>query len=419
MFIDQARITVKAGDGGAGAAHFRREKYVALGGPDGGNGGRGGSIYLRATVHQNTLMSFAHRQEYSADNGEAGQGSLKQGVSGKDLYIDVPEGTVAYDARTGELLGDLTKDGETCLVAAGGRGGRGNTVFKSSTRQAPHFAEKGGPGQRRELRLELKLIADVGLLGKPNAGKSTFLSRISKAHPKIADYPFTTLSPNLGVAEVDQRSFVVADIPGLIEGAHQGVGLGLDFLRHVERTRLLVHLLDGTAEDPLADYEAINKELALYSERLAAKPQIVVLNKIDVTEAREILQLVREALAGKVDHVYAMSGVSGEGLQEVLRAIADTLQALPEEQEPDEMFVFKPAEINPHLVTIEELEPGVWRFSGVEIERLAAMTDWFNDEGAERFERILVSRGVSAQAEEAGVAFGDTVFIGDLELQWD
>jgi GTPase len=306
------------------------------------------------------------------------------------------------------------------LVARGGRGGRGNEAFKSSTNQTPRFAERGEPGEERTLELELRLIADVGLLGKPNAGKSTLLASVSAARPKIADYPFTTLSPNLGVVEIDDRSFVMADVPGLIEGAHEGAGLGLQFLRHVERTRLLVHLLDASSPDPTADYRAINEELALYSERLAAKPQIVVLNKMDLTDADEMLALVREELADEVDEVMAISAVTRQGVVEFLRVLAARLETLPEEEpEQPELYVFRPHEqAESTAVEIIQEAPGVYRIAGAEIERLAIMTDWSNDEAIERFERILHARGISARMDEAGVELGDTVFIGDIELEW-
>jgi len=327
-------------------------------------------------------------------------------------------GTVVRDKATQEVLGDLTIHGQVLLVARGGRGGRGNEAFKSPTRQAPHFAEKGEPGQERTLVLELRLIADVGLVGKPNAGKSTLLASVSAARPKIADYPFTTLSPNLGVVEVDGQSFVMADIPGLIEGAHQGAGLGLTFLRHVERTRLLVHLLDGASADPLADYRAINRELALYSEKLASKPQIVVLNKMDLPEVPARYEALRQALQGEVEQLLAISALTRQGVPELLRAISARLAQLPREEPRPSVFVFRPHEKESPLFTVTRERPGVYRLEGEEIERLARMTDWTNIESIERFERILQARGISAKLVEAGVELGDTVIIGDLELEW-
>ncbi|NLG48629.1 MAG: GTPase ObgE [Chloroflexi bacterium] len=418
MFFDEATITVRGGNGGNGVVSFRREAHVPLGGPNGGNGGKGGDVYLRVNGQMNTLVFFTRQRRFHAENGEHGSGQSKQGRSGDDLYIDVPPGTIVRNQDTGEILGDLVYEGQTLLVAAGGRGGRGNEAFKSSTRQAPRFAEKGAPGESYTLKLELKLIADVGLLGKPNAGKSTLLSRVSAARPKIADYPFTTLSPNLGVVEIDQRALVFADIPGLIEGAHEGAGLGLQFLRHVERTRLLVHLLDGASPDPLEDFRAINRELALYSEKLAAKPQIVVLNKMDLTEARESLAELQRELGNEVGHVYAISAVTGENVRELLRAIADRLAELPKEEPEAPMFVFRPHERESVAFTITQEAPGVYRLAGEEIERLAVMTDWSSYEAAERFARILHGRGITAKMEEMGVEVGDTILIGDMELEW-
>ena len=416
LFFDEATITVRAGRGGNGCVSFRREKYVPFGGPNGGHGGAGGNVYLRVNPHLNTLLPFAHQRHFAAENGQHGMGKGMHGRDGADLYIEVPPGTTVRDARTGELLGDLTQPGQELLVARGGRGGRGNEAFKSPTRQAPRFAEKGAPGEERTLRLELRLIADVGLVGKPNAGKSTLLSRVSAARPKIADYPFTTLAPNLGVVEAEGRTFVMADIPGLIEGAHAGAGLGLQFLRHVERTRLLVHLLDGSSPDPAADYAAINRELALYSEKLAAKPQIVVLNKLDLPEARARWAPLKKELGLEV---LGISAVTGEGISGLLRVIAERLEELPTEEPLEEMPVLRPLEARENTAfTVEKLGDGVYRVRGQEIERLAMMTDWANDEAIERFERIMIARGISARLEEEGVRLGDTVYIGEIELEW-
>jgi GTP-binding protein len=418
LFFDQAALAVQGGDGGNGCVSFRREKFVRFGGPDGGNGGRGGSVYLRVNPQLNTLVAFNKRRRFTAEDGGHGQGQGMQGRTGVDLYVDVPPGTVARDMATDAVLGDLTSDGQVLLVAQGGRGGRGNQVFKSSTRQTPRFAERGQPGVKRDLVLELKLIADVGLLGKPNAGKSTLLGAVSEAKPKVADYAFTTLSPSLGVVEIDKRAFVMADIPGLIEGAHEGAGLGLEFLRHVERTRLLLHLLDGSSADPIADYRAINRELGLHSESLVRTPQVVVVNKIDQPEARSRAQGVQETLAGEVGQVYAVSALTGEGVPELLRAIADRLAQLPHEAPPDELYVFRPSRRESNAFEVVCEGPGIFRVKGEEIERLAIMTDWSNHEAMERFERILQARGISASLEDAGVQLGDMVSIGDIELEW-
>jgi GTP-binding protein len=417
LFFDEATMVARAGHGGNGCVSFRREKFVPFGGPDGGHGGAGGNVYLRVNPQLNTLIAFSRRRHFIAEKGQHGQGRRMHGRNGENLYVDVPPGTTVRDRASGEIIGDLTQPGLELLVARGGRGGRGNEAFKTSTRQAPRFAEKGEPGEERIIDLELRLIAAVGLLGKPNAGKSTLLSRVSAARPKIADYPFTTLTPNLGTVEVDQRTFVMADIPGLIEGAHEGAGLGLQFLRHVERTRLLVHLLDGASPDPAADHAAINRELALYSNRLAAKPQLVVLNKLDLPEARQRWSSLAHDLG--VEEVLGISAVTGEGLDGVLRRVMDLLAELPDEEPEQELFVFRPLERQESTAfTIEQDGPGVFRVRGEEIERLAQMTDWSNDESMERFERIMISRGISAQLDEAGVKLGDTVYVGEIDLEW-
>jgi GTP-binding protein len=298
MFFDEAKIYVKGGDGGDGSVAFRREKYVPFGGPSGGHGGAGGSVYLVVDRNLNTLVHFKSRAHFKAERGGRGSGQKQQGKKGKDRLVPVPPGTTVHDAETGEFLADLVEEDQRVLVAQGGRGGRGNSAFATPTNQAPSMAEHGEPAPERWLRLELKLIADVGVIGMPNAGKSTLLSVVSAARPKIANYPFTTLQPNLGVVRLDEyRSFVMADVPGLIEGASEGAGLGHQFLRHVERTRLLIHLLDGAALDPLADYALINKELTRFSERLADKPQLVVLNKIDLPDAQAWWPLIEEEMA--------------------------------------------------------------------------------------------------------------------------
>lgn len=418
MFFDEVTIQVRGGDGGNGCVSFRREKYIPFGGPNGGNGGAGGGVYLRVNPHLNSLVALVRQRHYRAGGGGHGQGKSRQGPNGDDLYIDVPSGTVARDADSGELLGDLTAVGQTLLVARGGRGGRGNEAFKGPTRQTPRFAERGEPGHARRVVLELRLIADAGIVGKPNAGKSTLLSVVSAARPKIADYPFTTLSPTLGVVEVDGDTFVLADIPGLIEGAHEGAGLGIQFLRHVARTRLLVHLVDGANPDPVGDYRAIHRELELYSPELAAKPQIVALNKMDLTGAADKLSALRRAIGPEVGRVYGISAVTGEGLQDLMRAVAERLAALPRVASPEEVYVFRPHERERTGVTITQEAPGVYRLAGEEIERLARMTDWSSYESAERFERILTARGIAAKLEEAGVELGDTVLIGDIELEW-
>jgi len=335
MFVDEAIIRVKAGDGGNGCVAFRREKYVPRGGPSGGDGGRGGDVILVASLHHNTLLHFRFNPEHRAERGRHGEGSNRSGRSGADLEVPVPVGTVVYDADSGEPLFDFTAPGQRFVAARGGRGGRGNQHFATPTRQAPDFAEKGQPGEERRLRLVLKLLADVGLVGFPNAGKSTLISRISAARPKIADYPFTTLEPHLGVVQMpDLRTFVVADIPGLIEGAHEGHGLGDRFLRHIERTRLLLHLVDvseASGRDPRRDFDVILAELASYSEELARKPMFVVATKLDVLQDRRRLESLRRKASRKGLPFFAISAVTGLGLNELLHAVAGAVLPAPAE----------------------------------------------------------------------------------------
>ncbi|MBX6423756.1 GTPase ObgE [Thermosulfurimonas sp. F29] len=321
-FVDRVKIHVKAGDGGHGCVSFRREKYVPRGGPDGGDGGDGGDVILVADSQLHTLYDFYHRVHFRAENGRPGMGKKMTGRDGEDLILRVPVGTVVRDAETGEILGDLVQPGQRLVVARGGKGGRGNARFATPTNQAPRYAEPGKPGEERWLVLELKLIADVGLVGLPNAGKSTLLSRISAARPKIADYPFTTLQPNLGVVSLsDERTFVVADLPGLIEGAHQGVGLGLEFLRHVERTRVLLQLVDAASPDPLHDFEVVEREMAHYQPELLRKPRAVALNKIDLIPERAVLNPVREKIEARGHPVYLISAATGEGIRELLEGL--------------------------------------------------------------------------------------------------
>jgi GTP-binding protein len=327
VFIDEVRILVKAGDGGNGCMAFRREKFVPRGGPSGGDGGRGGDVFLVASPHQNTLLHFRFNPEHKAERGRHGEGSNRTGHEGHSIDVLTPVGTVVYDAETGEKLHDFTTPGERFLAARGGRGGRGNARFATSTHQAPTEHEPGHQGQERRLRLELKLLADVGLVGFPNAGKSTLISRLSAAHPKIADYPFTTLEPQLGVVQLDDfRSFVIADIPGLIEGAHLGQGLGIQFLRHVERTRLLAHLVDvseSSGREPVHDFEIIMQELAAFSEDLAAKPMLLVATKIDVAQDPARLESLRALAADRGLPFFAISSVTGEGLDQLRYAMAE------------------------------------------------------------------------------------------------
>jgi GTPase len=334
-FIDEAKIYVKSGAGGRGCVSFRREKYVPHGGPNGGDGGNGGDVIIVTNENMSSLLDHRYKQHYKAKRGEHGKGKDMHGRNADTLYIPVPVGTIVRDFETGEVLGDLTQKDETLLVAKGGRGGKGNARFTTSTNQAPKIAEPGGEGEEKTLLLELKLLADVGIIGFPNAGKSTLISRISAARPKIADYPFTTLVPNLGVVSYgDGKTFVIADIPGIIEGAHEGAGLGIQFLRHVERTKLLIHLLDlspATGRDPIDDYETLNRELAAYSPELSKKPQIVTPNKIDITEAREKLKDVKKYFDKKGITIYPVSSATGEGLKELVFEAGKRLEALEDD----------------------------------------------------------------------------------------
>lgn len=425
LFFDEATINVKSGDGGHGLVSFRREKFVPRGGPAGGNGGKGGDIVLRADKSLNTLLAFKHQVHFRAERGGRGGSTNKQGKTGADCVVPVPAGTAVYLRETDELIADLVHDGQEAVVARGGRGGRGNAAFKSSTNQAPRVAERGEPGEELWLRLELKLIADVGTVGVPNAGKSTLLSVVSRAKPKIADYPFTTLTPNLGVVVVDHRDFVLADIPGLIEGAHAGSGLGHQFLRHIERTRMVIHLLNGLSPDPIGDFAAINAELELFNPLLADKPQVVALNKIDLPEVAEQWPRIKEELKARgVLEPLAVSALTGEGVQTLLRRVVAMLDELPEPATlADEPVIYRP-EIDEDYFEIEregtERTPGLarWRVSGVRIERAAAMTDWDYYESGLRFQRILDVMGISKALQKAGVEDGDTVAIGNTELVW-
>lgn len=418
VFFDEANIYVKGGDGGNGVVAFRREKYVPRGGPAGGHGGKGGDVILRADRSLNTLLPFRYKVHFKAGRGGHGSGNNKHGKAGEDCIVLVPPGTMVYLRDTGELIADLVEPGQEVVAARGGRGGRGNSAFKSATNQAPRIAEKGEPGEERWLRLELKLIADVGIVGVPNAGKSTLLSVVSRAKPKIADYPFTTLAPNLGVAVVGHRDFVLADIPGLIEGAHAGSGLGDRFLRHIERTRMLIHLLDGLSPDPLGDYEAINAELQLFNPHLADKPQIVALNKMDLLEVRELWPLVRQELEARgVEAPMAISASTGEGVPDLMRRALQMLDTLPPPPTvAPAPAVFRPEEDEDYFEISREGD--CWRVKGVRIERAAAMTNWDYYEAALRFQRILEAMGITQALEEAGIQEGDVVLIGDTELVW-
>src|SRR5512139_1539695 len=419
MFIDQVEIHVKSGKGGDGMVHFRREKFVPQGGPDGGDGGKGGDVVFEVKPTLNTLSSFRQNQKFKAEPGVNGGPSQMTGRNGKDLIIYVPPGTVMFDAETGELIGDLTEPGQKLTICKGGRGGRGNQHFATSRNQVPRTAEKGAPPEEKHLRLELKLIADIGLIGVPNAGKSTLLSVLTNARPKIAAYPFTTLEPNLGVANIDDDTTVVlADIPGLIEGASQGAGLGHDFLRHIQRTRVLIHLLDGLSEDPVADFSQINSELSLFDPNLGRKPQVVALNKIDQPDVQERLADIQKKFKELNVELMTISALARTNTRELLVRSYQTLQeAPPPEPVEQPLPVYKPKE-DPREFVVTREGANEWRISGAAIERAASMTYWQHDGSVRRFQKIIETLGVDEALRKAGVQEGDTVSIGEFELEW-
>ncbi|MCB9420690.1 MAG: GTPase ObgE [Ardenticatenaceae bacterium] len=418
MFFDRAKIYIKSGNGGDGMISFRREAHVPYGGPDGGDGGRGGDVVFVVNPHHNSLIRFHKNNHFRADDAKHGSTKRKTGASGETLRLEVPPGTIIRNAETGEQLADLTRENQEAIILMGGRGGRGNIHFANSVNQAPRIAERGEPGEEMWLELELKLIADVGIVGVPNAGKSTLLSVVSGARPKIADYPFTTLQPNLGVAPLDEfNTITLADIPGLIEGAAEGVGLGHDFLRHVERTRVLIHLIDGAASDPLEDWAMINQELSLYDIRLEDRPQLVVLNKMDLPDAVAWEPIIEEEVKKAGYPFCSISAATGQGVREMLFRVKQMLDEAPElEIADDEMIIIQP-EPDDAAFTIEREGSG-WRVSGRRIERIAAMTYFEFDATLIRFQHILESMGISDALKEAGVKPGDMVYIGDEELEW-
>jgi len=423
QFIDEAAIAVEAGNGGDGIVAWRREKYVPKGGPAGGDGGRGGDVYLEATPNLGTLVDFRFKKTFAADSGKAGATSNKSGRAGDDLIVAVPVGTLVYRAEIDaegvagqeRLFADLSEPFERTLIAKGGRGGLGNQHFATSARQAPHFAEKGEKGERCNVRLELKLLADAGLIGLPNAGKSTLLSVVSAARPKVADYPFTTLEPQLGVVRIDEEaSFVLVDVPGLIEGASRGAGLGDRFLRHVERTRVLIHLIDGakTPDEVLADKAVIENELAAWNPALARKPTIDVITKLDLPDARATFEELRATIPG----LRGISAATNEGVRDLMNAAWEVIRRMPA---PD-VAVPAPAiiDLRPDEPFEIRIEAGVFVVSGERVERLAQMTDFESDEGLMRFEQILAKMGVSKKLRELGVHDGDTVRIAGVEFDY-
>lgn len=419
MFLDQTKIFVRSGNGGSGAVSFRREKYVPRGGPDGGDGGRGGHIILVATHDLNTLSNFRYQQRFRAGHGEPGSGANCSGKAGNDLLIKVPVGTLVKNADTGKIIADLTEPEKEVIILNGGRGGRGNTHFATSTRQTPQFAEKGEPGRELTLELELKLLADVGLIGFPNAGKSSLLSRISAARPKVADYPFTTLEPNLGVVDYKSESFVAVDIPGLIEGAHQGVGLGHQFLRHIERTRLLIHLVDLSGlsgRDPYQDYLKINEELRLYNPGLADKEQIIAANKIDLPESRIAWETFKSQVT--MGTVIPISAATGEGIDLLLDTVIHKLAAIPKYR--TETFLEKQEADNVEEPAGTEIvrEDQAYRVLNTALEKRILRYDLDNDYSLQSFQRLLKRWGVLEALVKAGIKEGDLVRIGEFEFSF-
>ena len=422
MFTDYAKITIKSGNGGDGAVTFRREKYVAAGGPDGGDGGRGGNIYFRVNPNSNTLIDFRFTKKFKAQNGENGSGSNKYGKAGEDLYIDVPIGTIIKDSQTGKVVADLSQEGQIELILKGGKGGKGNSHFATSTRQVPRFAQAGEEGEEKEVILELKLLADVGLLGFPNVGKSTFLASVTEAKPKIANYHFTTIEPNLGVVKTKSgESFVIADIPGIIEGASEGVGLGIQFLRHVERTRLLLHVIDvsGTeGRNPVEDFYTINEELKKYSEKLSKRKQIIVANKIDIMQNEEGLKEL-EALAKKENiEIFKISGATGEGVTALLNRVTEVLKTLPKEElvENDERVIYTLEEDKDEFSIRKE--GNVFVIEGKAINRLMGRINIDDNESMYYFQKNLKSMGIEDKLKKQGIQEGDLVKVLNWTFEW-
>ena len=422
MFTDYVKIVIKSGNGGDGAITFRREKYVAAGGPDGGDGGRGGNIYFRVDPNANTLIDFRYTKKFKAQNGENGSGSNKYGKAGEDLYIDVPIGTIIKDAKTGKVVSDLSKQGQIELVLKGGRGGRGNSHFATATRQVPRFAQAGEEGEEKEVILELKLLADVSLLGFPNVGKSTFLSRVTDARPKIANYHFTTIEPNLGVVKTKTGdSFVIADIPGIIEGASEGIGLGIQFLRHVERTRLLLHVIDVSGiegRNPVKDYYTINEELKKYSEKLSKKKQIIVANKVDIMQDDTGFKELEKIAQKENLEIYKISGVTGEGVSELLDRVSSILKTLPKEEivEEAEKKVYT-LEDDENEFTVRK-EGEIFVVEGKAVNRLMGRINIDDNESMYYFQKKLKELGIEEELKKQGIHEGDYVKMLNWTFEW-
>ena len=422
MFTDYTKIIIKAGDGGNGVATFRREKYVAAGGPDGGDGGNGGNIYFQVDKDKNTLIDFRYNKKFKAKNGENGSGNHCNGRYGEDLYIKVPIGTVVKDAKTGKVIADLSNENQVELVQKGGRGGRGNSHFATSTRQAPRFSEDGEKIDEKEIILELKLLADVGLLGFPNVGKSTFLSKVTDAKPKIANYHFTTIVPNLGVVKTkDGNGFVIADIPGIIEGASEGVGLGIQFLRHVERTRLLLHVIDvsgSEGRDPVEDYHTINEELKKYSEKLATRKQILVANKIDVMQDDERLKELEELAKKEKLELFKISGVTGEGVSELLNRVSEVLKTLPKEEivEEEDKVIYTLDDDKEEFTVRKDGDTFV--VEGKAVNRLMGRINIDDNESMYYFQKKLKELGIEDELKRQGICEGDYVKMLNWTFEW-
>ena len=423
MFTDYAKIYVSAGKGGDGAVAFRREKYVAAGGPDGGDGGKGGDVYFEVNPDSNTLIDFRYKKKFKAENGNNGEGGHKYGKSGEDLYIKVPLGTIVKKSDTGEILADLSEENKKVLVLKGGRGGKGNSHFATATRQAPRFAQKGEDGEEGELILELKLLADVGLIGYPSVGKSTILSVVTSATPKIAEYHFTTLEPNLGVVKSEcGDSFVIADIPGLIEGASEGVGLGIQFLRHIERTRLLLHVVDvaGTeGRNPVEDFYTINKELEKYSKKLATRKQIIVANKIDSMQDESLYNELENVAKENNMEIFKVSAATGQGMKELMIEVSKILKTLPKEdlvEEKEAKKVYKLEEEQQFTIVKEE---DMYVVDGPAIRELMRKVNMEDNESLYYFQKNLDILGVNSALKKAGVKDGDTVKVYDYILEWE
>ena len=422
MFTDYTKIIIKAGDGGNGAVSFRREKYVAAGGPDGGVGGKGGDVYFKVDKDKNTLIDFRYNKKYKAKNGENGSGARCNGKYGEDIFIGVPIGTIIKDAETGKIVADLSTPDQVELVLKGGKGGKGNSHFATATRQAPRFSQDGEKGDEKEVILELKLLADVGLLGFPNVGKSTFLSTVTSARPKIANYQFTTLEPNLGVVTLkNKQSFVIADIPGIIEGASQGVGLGLKFLRHVERTRLLLHVIDvsGTeGRNPIDDFNTINKELAEYSEKLAQRKQIIVASKADIIQDETLYKELEEFAKKRNIEIFKISSATGEGVEELLNHVSEVLRHLPKEElyEKEERVVYELEDKKDEYEVNKTIDG--FEVKGKAIERLIGRINIEDNESMYYFHKCLDNLGVNKKLKSIGIKEGDIVKIENYEFEW-